>query len=796
MTNIKKRQKVVVSLFWSLYLLGLICIVSIFTLISTGNMGYMPTFEHLENPQNYISSEVISSDNETLGKYYYQNRSLIDFEDLSPNIVKALLAIEDIRFENHSGIDFRGLSRVLFKTLLLGQRDAGGGSTITQQLAKNLFNTRSDNIQNIDFLDGKASLVLIKLKEWVTAIRLERNYTKREILVMYLNTVFYGSQSYGIKAASQTFFNKEPHNLDIEEAALLAGVVNAPTRYNPVNNPKAAKKRRDMVLSQMKKYNFISNKVHDSLVKQPIKLKYRDQKQNQGLAPYFREYVRIQMTRQKPDKTLYYSYKDYQQDSLAWLNNPLTGWVYKNKKPDGTPYNLYKDGLRIHTTINSSLQTYAEQSMKKHLGEVLQREFFAEKKHRAHAPFSKELKLKQINSILDRAMKQSSRYNKYKKAGMSEDSIQYYFDQPVEMTIFTWEGEKDTTMSPYDSIKYYKHLLRVGMMAVDPENGHIKVYIGGPDFRYFKYDHVIKSKRQVGSTIKPFFYTLAMEEGYSPCQKAPCVQQTFQVNDTTWSPRTTNKKMIGEMVTLRWGLANSDNYISAWLLKQFNTSDIFSAKPFIQTMQRMGIKSKIFNSPSIILGSPEISLYEMVGAYSTFANKGIHIKPMFVTKIEDKTGTTIQEFQPHKQEAIGEKTAYKMLDLLQSVVNEGTAIGLRSRYQFESQLGGKTGTTQNNSDGWFMGVAPNIVGGVWVGGENRAIHFDHIAQGQGAHMAMPIFAEFLEKVYADSTLSISPNDTFEKPDNIYIEKDCRKAGKEYEPSEFNDTDDDYLNTNY
>ncbi len=782
MTKIKKTHKAFIFLFWGLYSAGLIFIITIFVLISSGKMGFMPTFEHLENPKSLLASEVISEDGAIIGKYYFQNRSLIDFDDLSPNLVKAILAIEDIRFENHSGIDVRGLARVAVKTILLGQTDAGGGSTITQQLAKNLFG-RDTTTYNSPF-QRKVSLVITKFKEWVTAIRLERNYTKREILVMYLNTVFFGSNSYGIKSAAKTFFNKSPEKLTIEEAALLAGVINKPTRFNPVFNPELSLQRRNLVLEQMAKYEYITHKTCDSLQKSPIKLDYSLQNQNEGLAPYLREYIRIIMTADKPQKSDYYSVDDYKKDSVRWITEPLYGWINKNKKPDGTPYNLYKDGLRIHTTINTKMQKYAEKAVAEHLGDTLQQLFFQEKKGRQYAPFSKDLEPHQIKYILKQSMRTTWRYKQLRRKGLSEDSIIKIFNKPVKMKIFTWEGEKDTIMSPMDSIKYYKHLLRAGFISVNPHNGHIKAYVGGINFKHFKYDHVCVGKRQVGSTIKPFLYTLAMQEGLSPCKKVPNVPITFSVDDTTWTPRNSGaSKYEGEMVTLKWGLANSINYISAWLINRFGS------KPVVKLIENMGVTTDVLAVPSVFLGTSDISLYEMAGAYSTFVNKGVHIKPMLVTHIEDKTGNIIHRFNPQKKEAISKETAYKMLILLEGVVNQGTAIRLRYKYNFKSQLGGKTGTTQNHSDGWFIGIAPKLVSAAWVGGENRSIHFDYITHGQGAFMALPIFAKYLKKVYQDTTLNVTPQDTFQRPANFHFQTDCKEYNKQ-------NIQDEYVNPDF
>ncbi|MCF8334967.1 MAG: transglycosylase domain-containing protein [Bacteroidales bacterium] len=731
----------------------------------------MPTFEQLENPENNLASLVYSEDEQLLGKYYIQNRSYVDFKEISSNIVNALIATEDIRFYEHSGIDARGLARVFFKTLLMG-KSSGGGSTITQQLAKNLF-PRDTTVYDSKFAYA-SNLVLAKFKEWITAAKLERNYTKKEILVMYLNTVPFGGMTYGIKSAARIYFNTEPDSLQLEEAATLVGMLKAPTRYHPVSNPDKSRKRRNVVLNQLKKYNYITQAQHDSLRTLPLNVDYVVEDHNEGLASYFREHLRTLLTEEKPRKNEYSNPENYKEDSIEWANNPLYGWCNKHTKPDGSHYDLYRDGLQIYTTINSKLQNYAEQSVREHLGDELQQQFFEEKENQKKAPFSKNLEKEQIDRIMERAIKNTDRYRKLKRQEVSEDSIRKAFNKPREMEVFSWEGIKDTVMSPRDSILYYKHFLRAGFMSMNPRNGHIKAYVGGPDYRYFKYDHVTQGVRQIGSTIKPFLYTLAMQEGYSPCHKVPNVPSTFYINDSTWTPKNSGPSdMDGEMVTLKWGLTHSVNYISAWLIKQFNPRSV------INVMRKMGIESNIDPVPSIFLGTADISLYEMVGAYSTFANKGVYIEPSYVTRIEDRHGNLLATFNPKESEAISEQTAYLMTNLLKGVVQDGTGIRVRYKYELMNPIAGKTGTTQNQSDGWFMGVTPNLVSGAWVGGENRSIHFNSITQGQGANMALPIWAKYMTKVYNDSTLNnmVSKQDTFERPTNFNYDLDCEDVGK-------------------
>ena len=765
MSKFKFTKKFYIRLFWALFILPIIVLITIFVLISLEKFGNMPTFEDLENPDNDLASEVYSADSVLLGNYYYQNRSYVDFDDLSPNIVNALLATEDIRFHQHPGIDARGLGRVIVYSILLNQ-DSGGGSTITQQLAKNLF--PRDTTTYHSAIKRNLNLVLAKFKEWVTAVKLEKNYTKDEIVVMYLNTVPFGGHSYGIKSAAKTFFNKTPDSLKVEEAAVLVGLLKAPSYYNPVRNTERSRLRRNVVLSQMNKYNYISDRMFDSLSILPIELNYKVQDHNVGLATYFREYLRLLLNKDKPNKKNYFSEDSYVRDSLEWATNPLYGWCNKNKKPDGTPYNLYRDGLKIYTTVDSRMQKYAEEAVKEHLGGELQKAFNEEQESNPNAPYSKDLSSGELDDIIELAMRRTERYRRLRHRGLEMDSIISVFNTPFEMTVFSWEGDIDTVMTPMDSLLYYKQFLRAGFLSIEPQNGHVKAYVGGPDFKHFKYDHITQGKRQVGSTIKPFLYTLAMQENYSPCHKVANVASTFLVNDTTWTPKNSGPSdKDGKMVTLKWGLANSVNFISAWLIKQFNAPSV------IDVMRKLGIKSHIDPVPSIFLGTSDSSLEEMVSAYSTYSNKGVHSEPLYITRIEDRNGSELARFSSTKNEAISEQTAYSMVNLLQAVVKEGTAGRIRWKYQLFNEIGGKTGTTQNHSDGWFMGVTPNLVSGAWVGGEDRSIHFEGIGLGGGHNMALPIFGLYMQKVYNDSTIvSVTNEDEFEKPDNFSIQLDC------------------------
>jgi len=752
-------------------------LILLFILLGKGKLGYVPTFEDLENPQNNLASEVYSADGKLLGKFYLENRTYVGFESLSPDLVNALLATEDIRFHRHSGIDARGLARVFIKSILLGRRSSGGGSTITQQLAKNLY--PRDTTYYKWKVKRYVKLGVNKFKEWNTAVKLERNYTKNEILVMYLNTVPFGSNTFGIKSASRTFFNTTPDSLKTEQAALLVGVLKAQSRYSPILNPERALFRRNIVLNQMRKYGFIGEHEFDSLSVLPIELQYRVQGHTAGLATYFRQYLQMTLGASKPERERYFMYSFFQRDSIEWETNPLYGWANKNFKPDGSPYNLYKDGLKIYTTVDSRMQEYAEEAVTEHLKNYLQPTFSKEKEGKPNAPFAADLSGDLIERIMDRSIRNTDRYRSLRRAGLSQDSIMRVFETPVSMRVFSWEGDVDTVLSPIDSIIYYKYFLRAGLMSMDPSTGFVKAYVGGPDFRYFKYDHVKIAKRQVGSTFKPFLYTLAMEEGFSPCDRVLNVSQTFIDHDSTWTPRSPGlAEYKGKRVTLKWGLAHSVNNISAWLVKRFPPQTIID-----DVAKKMGITSYIMPVYSIIFGVSDVSLYEMVGAFNTYSNKGVYIEPLFVSRVEDKNGNLISTFQPIQSEAISEQTAYLMVNLLKGVVDGGTAIRLRHTYHFEAEMGGKTGTTQNHSDGWFMGITPQLTSGVWVGAEDRSIHFDELYLGSGANMALPIWALYMQKVYNDSTLGITQEDVFEVPPGFSVNLNC----------EINDLTQDFKN---
>ena len=759
-------------IFWSVVLAGILSVVIFFWLISAGKLGFMPTFEELENPNNRFASEVYFADGPIMNRYFEkENRKYTEYREIPQTVIDALIATEDVRFYEHSGVDVRGLFRVA-KGLLTANTSAGGGSTISQQLAKMLFPRESD--LNV------FELAIRKFREWVIAVRLEKSYTKEEILTMYLNKYDFLNLAVGISSAADIYFQVPLDSLKTEQAAMLVGMAKNSSYYNPVRRPELTLNRRNVVLSQMYKYDKITREQFDSLKMLPLGLNFKRIDHKEGLATYFREYLRLFMTAGKPEKKNYkWNKEQYTLDSLAWENNPLYGWCKKNLKVDGTHYDLYEDGLKIYTTLDSRMQKYAEDAVREHLSQDLQPLFDKEKVHKVNSPFSNDLTPEEIESTLNRSIQQSERYRQLKKAGMSHTQIRKTFDTPVEMQVFTWRGIRDTLMTPLDSIKHYKAFFRAGFMVMHPQTGHIKAYVGGPDYRYFMYDMVSVGRRQVGSTIKPILYTLAMQEGLGPCDKVPNIPQTFVLPDgSLWTPRGGTKRK-GEMVTLRWGLANSENNISGWVLKQFTPQAV------AQMAHKMGIHSFIDPVPSIFLGTAEISVKEMVAAYAIYANKGVYHVPLPVYRIEDKYGNVLQEFRSDSREVITENTAYLMCNLLEGVVTEGTGVRLRYKYKLMNPMGGKTGTTQSHSDGWFMGVTPDLVGGVWVGAEDRSIHFQHLANGQGASMALPIWAKFFQKAYADPTLKMNSR-PFEQPDGVDKRLDCEETLSEKEAKEIND----------
>jgi penicillin-binding protein 1A len=745
--TLSNSKKTFLKWFWGLFAFAVISVALIFILISNGILGYLPPLNELQNPKNQYASEIFSSDMASLGRYYRnENRVGVEYTDLSPYIINALIATEDARFYKHSGIDFKSLFRAVLK---LGK--AGGGSTLTQQLAKQLWSPQADNI---------VERAMQKPIEWVIATKLERLYSKDEILLMYLNQFDFLYNAVGIKSAAQVYFSTTPANLKLEEAATLVGMCKNPSLYNPVRHKERTTTRRNVVLNQMYKYDYITKEVCDSLKLLPLELKYNSVNHKKGLAPYFREYLRLILTAKEPKESQYSAWNkvQYQIDKEQWDNNPLYGFCNKNHKPDGTPYDLYQDGLKIYTTIDSRMQKYAEEAVNEHM-QYMQERFFKEKKNKSYAPFSKDLSKEDINGIMTRSMKQTDRYRGLKKKGLSEGEIRTIFDTPVEMQIFTYEGMKDTLMSPMDSIKWNKHFLRCGFLSMDAHLGHVKAYVGGPNFAQFQYDMATLGRRQVGSTVKPYLYTLAMDEGMWPCDKTINDSVTLiDANGVRWTPRDEHTKNQGDTVTLQWGLEKSSNWLSAYLMS------LFTPEQLVKLMHSFGVRGTLDPVVSICLGPCEISVEEMVDAYTTFVNKGIRVEPLYVTRIEDKNGNIIATFTAKTHEVISELTSYKMIHMLRSVIDHGTGVRLRFKYGLKAPMGGKTGTTQNNSDGWFVGFTPSLVSGCWVGGEDRAVHFDRMSDGQGASMALPIFGLYMNKIYQDTTLGYSQNEQFEIPD--------------------------------
>lgn len=754
--NTKNMRKAFVHFLWGTLVLAFIVSVLAFTAIWNGWIGYMPPIEDLQNPINRFATQIYSADGKVIGTWNFnrENRVCIPYSNLSPHLVDALVATEDARFYDHSGVDFIALGRAIVKRGLLGQTSAGGGSTITQQLAKQLYSeTAKSTLQR----------VLQKPIEWVIAVKLERNYTKEEIIALYLNYFDFLHNAVGIKTASNTYFNKEPKDLTVEEAATLIGLCKNPSLFNPVRYPERCRERRNVVLDQMRKAGYLTDSQYDEYAAKDLKLDFHRTDHKDGTAPYLREFLRIYMTAERPDISKYPSWNkcQYVLDSIAWVTDPLYGWCNKNFKKDGTPYNLNADGLKVYTTIDSRMQRYAEEAVYGHVARFLQPEFAKENRRKSNAPFTSQLTKKQVNQIMERAVLQSERYRVMKANGASDEEIHRAFHTPTDMSVFTYHGDLDTTMTPIDSIRYVKSFLRAGFMSMDPKTGAVKAYVGGLDYRHFMYDMVTGGRRQVGSTIKPFLYSLAMENGFSPCDLAPNVQRTYMVAGQPWTPRNASHKRAGEMVTLKWGLAQSSNWVSAYLMSKL------SPQQFVQLLHDYGINNPdIHASMSLCLGPCEVSVAEMVSAYTTFANGGIRVAPLFVSRIEDNDGNVVATFQPRMNEVISAESANKMLVELMGVVDGGTAGRLRYKYNFTGDIGGKTGTTNRNSDAWFMGFTPELVSGCWVGGEDRDIHFDSMRMGQGATMALPIWAYFMKKVYRDSSLPYDPNSKFNLPEGF------------------------------
>jgi penicillin-binding protein 1A len=750
-------RKLFVGLLWTLLILFVLGTGVAFYAISEGWIGYMPPIEDLQNPINRFATQIYSSDGKLMGTWNYnrENRVMIDYTKLSPHLVHALVATEDVRFYEHSGIDFYALGRAIIKRGLMGKKSAGGGSTITQQLAKQVWTTER--------AQSTLERVLQKPIEWVIAVKLERNYTKDEILTMYLNYFDFLHNAVGIKTAANTYFSKEPKDLTVNEAATLIGLCKNPSYYNPVRNPERSRERRNVVLGQMVKAGYLSQADYEKYSAEPVNLRFHVADHKDGIAVYFRDFLRRYMTARKPERALYASWNmvRYHIDSINWESDPLYGWCNKNKKRNGENYSIYTDGLRVHTTIDSRMQKYAEQAVYEHVVKFLQPAFDKGKSSKRNFPYSSSLSQDQLRQILMRSVRQCERYRVLRENGASEDEIMKSFRTPVPMSIFTYHGEVDTTMTPLDSIKFYKSYLRTGFVSMCPQNGHVKAYVGGLDFMHFAYDMVMEGRRQVGSTIKPLLYSLAMENGFSPCDLAPNIQQTYMVAGKPWTPRNGSHARYGEMVTLKWGLQQSNNWISAYLMSRL------SPQAFVDLLHQYGINNPdIHPSMALCLGPCEITVGEMASAYTAFINHGIRASHMFVTKIEDGEGNIITQFSPRMNEVISEESAHKMLYMLKAVVDGGTASRLRFKYNLKGDLAGKTGTTNNNSDAWFMGLTPTLVNACWVGGDDRDIHFDSMSMGQGATMALPIFAYYMQNVYKDAQLGYNENAVFDMPEGF------------------------------
>ena len=750
------RKKFFIVL-WILFLLSVGVVGYVFYSIFQGAVGYMPELQNLENPVNRYASQVLSADGVSMGTWSYskENRVFVSYEDLAPSTVQALVATEDVRFYEHSGIDFKAVLRAVIKTIVLGQKSAGGGSTITQQLAKQLYSPTATSLKE---------RALQKPIEWVIALKLERLYTKEEIINLYLNKFDFLYNAVGICTAAKTYFNKDQDKLTVLESATLIGMCKNPSYYNPRRFKERCLERRNIVLDQMAKASYLDKEEAEELKLRPIELDYQPIDHKLGIAAYVREYLRQALMAKEPKRSDYASWQKQQfyDDSVAWHTNPLYGWCNKNINRHGLPYNIYTDGLKVYTTIDSRMQKYAEEAMISHVVGELQPAFEKEQKNNKNRPYSSKLSADKVSNLLQRAVRQSGRYIQMKEDGFSDSEIDKAFKTPVEMTVYSSKGDIDTLMSPLDSIKYYKNFLRSGFMCMDNETGHVKAYVGGINYSHFQYDMVTQGRRQVGSTIKPYLYSLAMENGYSPCDEAPNVQTTYELpTGQTWTPRNGSKSHYGEMVTLKWGLAQSNNWISAWLMNRLSPAAL------VRLLHDFGIQNQdIHPSLSLCLGPCDISVYEMVGAYSAFPKKGVRHIPSFVTRIEDNDGNVLAEFAPRVREVISEESSYKMLSLMRGVMDGGTGIRMRYRYKINAPMGGKTGTTNDNSDGWFVGYTPRLTFGAWVGGEERDIHFSSMAVGQGANASLPIVANFLTKVYADSRLGYSQNDDFDVPANF------------------------------
>ena len=746
-------RKLFVYFLWTFLTITVLGAAAAFYAIDEGWIGYMPPIEDLQNPISRYATQIYSADGKILGTWNYnrENRVMVDYTKIAPAMVQALVATEDVRFYEHSGIDFIALGRAIVKRGILGQKSAGGGSTITQQLAKQLYSEHANSTME---------RLLQKPIEWVIAVKLERNYTKDEIITMYLNYFDFLHNAVGIKTASNVYFSKEPRDLTVPEAATLVGLCKNPSYFNPVRHPERSRDRRNVVLGQMLKGGYLTQEEYEKYCAEPLKLKFHVADHRDGLAVYFREFLRRYMTAKKPERALYPSWNmvKFYNDSINWETDPLYGWCNKNTKRNGDNWSIYTDGLKVYTTIDSRMQQYAEDAAYQHVVKYLQPAFNQENSRKKNAPYSNNLTPKQVEQILNRSIRQSERYRVMHEDGASDSEIQKAFRTPTAMNIFTYHGEVDTTMTPLDSIRYYKSFLRTGFVSVCPQNGYVKAYVGGLNYEHFAYDMVMDGRRQVGSTIKPYLYSLAMENGFSPCDEAPNVQETYIVAGKPWTPRNGSKARYGEMVTLKWGLQTSNNWISAYLMSKLNP------QAFVDLLHEFGIRNpEIHPSMALCLGPCDISVGEMASAYTAFVNHGIRAACMFVTKIEDIEGNVIAQFQPRMNEVISEESANKMIYMLKNVVDGGTASRLRFKYNLKGDIAGKTGTTNNNSDAWFVGFTPTLVNACWVGGDDRDIHFESMAMGQGASGALPVFALYMQQVYKDSQLGYNEEAIFDLP---------------------------------
>ncbi len=754
-------RKKFICFLWICFVVAVLLAGSFFMAIAKGWIGYMPPLEELQSPISRFASQIVSSDGKLLGTWSRsENRIFVDYGDISPHLFDALIATEDVRFEQHSGIDLRAIGRAVIKRGIMGNANAGGGSTITQQLAKQLYSTTASS---------STERLLQKPIEWVIAVELERQYTKEEILTLYLNYFDFLHNAVGIKTAANTYFGKQPKDLTISESATLVGMCKNPSYYNPVRYPDRCRERRNVVLSQMNKAGYLTDAEYETLCGEPLALNFHRTDHKDGSATYLREYLRRILMATRPNPADYKSWQaqQYYEDSIAWERDPLYGWCNKNYKRDGSNYNIYTDGLKIHTTIDSRMQRYAEESVRGHVAHYLQPIFEREGRRSPTFPYTDALSKGEVQKILDKSMRLSDRYRTMKAAGADEDEIRKAFATRVPMTVYTYHGDVDTVMTPMDSIRYYKTFLRSAFISMDPTNGYVKAYVGGLNYTHFQYDMCMTGRRQVGSTIKPFLYALAMQDGRTPCDEITNVQRTYYVAGKAWTPRNASRARYGESVTLKWGLSRSNNWISAALMHDIDPT----GNRFAALLHEFGMLNRdIHPSMALCLGPCDISVGEMASAYTVFVNKGIRCAPIFVTHIEDNQGNVIAEFQPRMNEVISEENAYKMIDMLRAVIDQGTGGRLRYKYNLTAEIGGKTGTTNRNSDGWFVGFTPRLVNACWVGGEDRDIHFDQMAYGQGASSALPIWAYYMKKVYRDKSLGYSQDEKFNIP------KDFRPCG--------------------